>query len=137
MDRSVLVDSSALVAYFDRRDQYHRRADRSFRQLIRRQVSLLVAEFVVGETATYCKRLSYEACRSFLADMKAMSNSGMLTFVVPELEELSDASAVVLELQDPDFTFFDALLVAMARRRGVGRIFSYDRAFAALGLPSV
>lgn len=137
MDRFILVDSSALVAYFDRRDQYHRHADRAFRDVARRRVTMLVPEFVVGEVSSYFKRRSFDACRAVVNRAKEMTDSGMLTLVVPEMEEVMDTANVVLELPDPDFTYFDALLVAMARRRGVARIFSFDRVFSTLGFPSV
>ena len=53
------------------------------------------------------------------------------------IEQIMDAAAVILELHDPDFTFFDALNIAMARRRGLRFIFAFDQAFRILGFPSV
>lgn len=137
MAQSVLVDSSALVACFSRRDQSHGRARHAMRELERQRATLLVPDFVLGEVATCFKRMSFDACRVVLERLKALRESAGFDLIQPDLQEVMDASSVIFELPDPDFTCFDALLVAMARRRGIARVFSFDRAFAALGFPSV
>lgn len=135
MDRRVLVDSSALVAFFHRRDQKHREACRGMEALRKSKTVPLLPDYVIGEVGTFFKRFSFEGCRVALAGIRSLLEAGAFELAMAEPVEIMDATAVILELQDPDFTFFDALSVVLARRRNIRHIFGFDRAFSALGFP--
>ncbi len=136
MDRRVLVDSSALIAYLNKRDQYHPRAHRTWRSLAKRRASLLVPEYVAAEVVTFFKRFSFEGCRAACEFLKVAQRPGAFDVVVPDIDEVTDALVGVVALPDPGYTLFDALTVSMARRRGIRRVFSYDEVFDRLGFPS-
>lgn len=135
MDRRVLVDSSALVALFHRRDQNHRRASRTWKGLLSTRSSLLVPDYVVGEVVTYFKRFSFEGCRLAAGRLDAFQRGGVIEAVSPEWNDWETALSGVLALPDPGYSLFDAVTVAIATREKVRSIFSYDRVFADLGFP--
>lgn len=136
MDRRVLVDSSALVALFHRRDQNHRRASRTWKGLVSTKSLLLVPDYVVGEIVTYFKRFSFEGCRVAAGRLEAFQAAGVVEAVCPEWADWEAALSGVLAIPDPGYTLFDAVTVAIATREGIRTIFSYDRVFADLGFPS-
>ncbi|MBI5368016.1 MAG: type II toxin-antitoxin system VapC family toxin [Planctomycetes bacterium] len=122
-----------LIAYLHKRDQYHRRARRILKLLIRRRTRLLLPHAVMGEVTTYFKRFSLEGCRTAVSSLESLLAAGVFEAAPPEADETASALRGILELQDPGFTFVDALLVAMARQRGIAKILSFDGAFELLG----
>ncbi len=136
MDRRVLVDSSALVALFHRRDQNHRRASRTWKALVSARSLLMVPDYVMGEVVTYFKRFSFEGCRTAASRLTAFQAAGVIEAVCPEWADWEAALSGVLAVSDPGYTLFDAVTVAVATREEIKTIFSYDRVFADLGFPS-
>lgn len=136
MDRRVLVDSSVLIALFNRRDQNHRRASRTWEALVARKAMLLVPDYVLGEVVTYFKRFTYKGCRATVERLSELQVAAVIEAIFPDLNEWVDAMNGVLAVPDPGYTLFDAVTVAIARRERISSIFSYDGAFADLGFPS-
>lgn len=136
MDRRVLVDSSALIAFLNKRDQHHPRARRAWLRLARKHAHLLIPEYVAGEVVTFFKRFSFEGCRAACEFLQTAQRPGALEVILPEVDEWTDALVGVVALPDPGYAFFDALTVSIARRRGIRRVFSFDAVFDRLGFPS-
>ena len=136
MDRRVLVDSSAIIALLNRRDQNHRRATRTWEGLVGKKTLLLVPDYVLGEVVTYFKRFSFAGCRAAVEWLTKLQRANVVEVVFPEGETWIDAMNGVLALPDPGYPLFDAVTVAIARRERIPSVFSYDRVFSQLGFPS-
>jgi uncharacterized protein len=121
------VDSSALIALFDERDQWHREAKRFYDQETFSWVTLNTTAHEVYTRVRYDRD-----CASALRIYDFL-RSGTMT-VVPFIREDEDYARGVLEkYSDHKLSFHDALCAAVMLRIGAYRAFSFDKDFWILG----
>jgi predicted nucleic acid-binding protein len=122
---TVFVDTSALLAFVNAKDENHNRAVEAFGTLEKRRSPLLFTSFVVVETyALLGRRLGLEAVRDF------RSHLAPLIDVVWVDEALHEAGLdLLLERRKRKLSLVDAVSFVTMRGRGIEEAFAYDPHF--------
>ena len=123
----IVLDTSFLVAYHNERDGHHARALEVMERVTAREwQTTLLPEYVFLELMTVLARRR---------DLATAVSAGEWLLAVEELEFVP-CSEVFLDvfdlfgrLQGMDPSFTDAAIVAIARRRGIDRVATFDRDF--------
>lgn len=126
---AIFVDTSALYAVLDRRDEEHDRAERTWRELLDQQESLIASNYVAVEChALVQKRMGMEIVRRLEAD------------VLPALElvwgaELTHRVAAedLLFQNQRRLSLVDCVSFLVMRSMGLTRVFTFDPHFAEEG----
>jgi len=128
---TVLVDSSAVLALLNRRDQWHETADRILRQLVNQGAVFIMTNFLLAEThALILARLGREIARQWL-----LTFDWNLIAVTPGDEKY--AIEIIKRYEDKDFSLTDATSFAVMQRHGIELAFTFDRHFKQYGLAAV
>lgn len=122
---AVFVDTSALLAFVNPKDESHDRALLAFKSLDGRRAPLLSTSFVVVETyALLGRRLGLEAVRAFRSDLAPLIE------VVWVDETLHEAGLdLLLERRKRKLSLVDAVSFVTMRGRGIEEAFAYDPHF--------
>ncbi|MGH7699894.1 MAG: type II toxin-antitoxin system VapC family toxin [Gemmatimonadales bacterium] len=136
MSRRVLVDTSAWLAVFHRRDQYHGPAGACLRQLRAERARLVVTDLILAELHLHLVRTVGPGRAA--AHLETLNDDPLLeeAFTDRELE----AAALRDWLQrfpDQAFTLADAVSFAAMRARRVEAAFTFDRHFAVAGFATI
>jgi predicted nucleic acid-binding protein len=127
MRRSVLWDSSAILALLDADDADHARAKAGARQIVAERRASFVTNYIEAEAhALLLRRLGRSLAREWLL-------SGGLAVVRATPEEETRAKAIIERMDDKDFSLCDAISFAVMDARGVGRAFAFDDHFQQYG----
>jgi predicted nucleic acid-binding protein len=127
MRRSVLWDSSAILALLDADDADHARAVDVARDIVAERRPSFITNYVEAEThALLLRKLGRAIAREWLL-------SGGLA-VLPSLPtEEARAKALLASHTDKDWTYCDAVSFAVIEARNVSRAFTFDRHFRQFG----
>jgi predicted nucleic acid-binding protein len=130
---TVFVDTSALLAFINPKDESHDRALRAFETLEERRAPLLFTSFVVVETyALLGRRLGLEAVREFRRALAPLIE------VVWVDETLHEAGLdLLLERRKRKLSLVDAVSFVAMRERGIEEAFAYDPHFEQEGFSLV
>lgn len=127
MRRSVLWDSSAILALLDADDADHVRAAGIARDIVSERRPSFITNYVEAEAhALLLRKLGRAIAREWLL-------SGGLT-VLPALPtEEARAKALLASHTDKDWTYCDAVSFAVIETRKVSRAFTFDHHFRQFG----
>lgn len=134
MSRSVLLDTSFVVASLDARDALHGAATALDAVLRDEGVSYVLVDLVVLETAGVLARRAEErrdatAAQTALATLRTWFEApGVVAHVGRDLPELM-SKAWPRAAAHSGLNLADAILVEVALRDGIGEIVSFDRDF--------
>jgi predicted nucleic acid-binding protein len=124
MRQAVIADTGPLYAAVDPDDQYHRRAQRELKRLVRDRQELVIAYPTLLESYTLLLyRLGREVAKAWLDEVLAGA-----AFVNPTPEDYRDAATKVRAFTDQEITLFDAAIAVLASRLGL-TIWTYDHHF--------
>lgn len=116
---ALLLDTGVVYAYYDRSDNWHKRAKRLIAD---ESHGLVLPAPVIPEVDHLLRyRLGVQACRVFYAGLTDGS------YLVADLPREGYARVAELNRQYPDLGFVDAAVVAIAEARGLSRIATSDR----------
>ncbi|MFO0965440.1 MAG: PIN domain-containing protein [Gemmataceae bacterium] len=122
--KQIFVDTSAWLAYANRRDPDHTRVRRAFRAAKERFVT---SNFVFDEVITFCqKRFGHKATvqlGTVLRDAKVVELV-RLTF-----QDEEDAWNLLIDRPDKDYSFTDCTSFGLMRRLGITKALSLDADF--------
>lgn len=123
MTRSVLWDSSAILALLDADDADHARAVTVARGIAAERRPSFITNYVEAEThALLLRKLGRAMAREWLL-------SGGLTVVRALPSEEQAAKAILARHTDKDWTLCDAISFAVLDARRVAKAFSFDHHF--------
>lgn len=133
-DRSVFVDSSALVALINERDSHHRRATELFAALAEVNAPLVYFDCVVTETLSVLARRAEEQRRpnAFEAAADKLLNLAAPDEIVWLLERLrTQFRPAVAQMRRTDgaLNFNDALMFLACQDLGITYLASFDPDF--------
>lgn len=127
MRRSVLWDSSAILALLDADDADHVRAVSVARKLAAEKRPSFVTNYVEVEAhALLLRKLGRALAREWLME-------GALPVVRVLPDEERRAREILVRHRDKDWTLCDAISLAVMEVRGVHRAFSFDHHFRQFG----
>jgi predicted nucleic acid-binding protein len=124
MRLAVIVDTGPLYAAVDPDDQYHRRAQRELKRLVRDRHELVIAYPTLLESYTLLLyRLGRETAKAWLDEVLSGA-----TFVNPTPEDYRDAAKKVRTFSDQKITLFNAAIAVLGSRLGM-KVWTYDHHF--------
>lgn len=127
MTRSVLWDSSAILALLDADDADHQRAIAAARQIAAEKRPSFITNYIEAEAhALLLRRLGRTLAREWLL-------TGGLTVVRALPDEEQRAREILARHTDKDWTLCDAISFAVLEARHVRRAFTFDRHFRQYG----
>lgn len=127
----VLVDTSAIAATLNKKDDHHEEARRTLQAARERDDSLFLTNFLVAETYGLLNvRLGSHHARAWLQE-----NTMPVERITPEDEER--AEAILLDHDDKTYSYVDATSFAIMERRGVEVAFEFDEDFRQFGWRSL
>jgi len=131
-ERAVLLDTSALEAIIDPRDQYHEQAAKCLLELGNLSYPLYVTTLTIIEThrrLLYKPRLDNSKPFRFIESIY----DGSINIVRPLEEDEIKAIEYIRRFNNQKVTFADAISMAVMIRFGLRKIFSFDWHFTLLG----
>jgi predicted nucleic acid-binding protein len=124
MRQAVIADTGRLYAAVDPDDQYHRRAQRELKRLVRDRHELVIAYPTLLESYTLLLyRLGREVAKAWLDEVLTGA-----ALVNPTPEDYRDAATKVRAFTDQEITLFDAAVAVLASRLGL-TVWTYDHHF--------
>ena len=127
MTRSVLWDSSAILALLDADDADHRRAVAVARDIASERRPCFITNYIEAEThALLLRKLGRSLARDWLL-------TGGLTVVRVLPAEEQAAREILARHTDKDWTLCDAISFAVLDARRVSRAFTFDHHFRQYG----
>jgi predicted nucleic acid-binding protein len=127
MRRSILWDSSAILALLDADDRNHRRARRVLERIQKESRPCFLTNYVEVEShALLLRRLGRVAAREWLL-------RGGLPVVRASVEEESRAREIIARYDDKDWSLCDAISFALMERRRPAGAFAFDEHFHQYG----
>ena len=129
-NKFILVDSGPLVAVFDPKDSYHKKAIEFFENNSR---PLVTCDFVITEVSYFMSKCddpnaAIERQSRFLS---FMADSAFITRFQVENEDLIAAKDIMIKYADLPADLTDAILVNYAIRNNVYDVISVDKDFSA------
>lgn len=129
------VDTAAFLARYLSKDQYHRAALDSWRELEQADEPLVTSNFVLDETFTLFGRYAHY---SFAAERaKIIYTSKALTILRPGLDDELVALELFTKYAEHRISFTDAVSFVLMRKHGIAQAFTFDRHFAHAGFEVV
>ena len=127
MTRSVLWDSSAILALLDADDTDHERAVSAARQIAAEKRPSFVTNYIEVEAhALLLRKLGRTIAREWLL-------TGGLPVIRALPEEEEQAKQILARHTDKDWTLCDAISFAVLEAQHVGRAFTFDHHFRQYG----
>lgn len=119
MDRRVIADTSGIIAFLDRDDQYN-----SLAVNIVKNYQIFIPATVLPEVDYLAtKYLGEKVARSFLEDL----GDGYFTYLSLDLDDIKKATFIMARYKDLPLGFVDASLIVLAERHQIKRILTLDR----------
>ena len=126
MTRSVLWDSSAILALVDRSDRNHLAAVLTAKKALKKTVPFITNYVQVEAHALLLTRVG-----RFIARQWLMQSGLEIIHVTPDEEKL--ACQLIIEHADKDWSLCDAMSFVVIERRGAKGAFSFDKHFKERG----
>ncbi len=135
----IFVDTSAWFAASFVRDQHHKAATVSYRELSRSDAYFITTDYILDETLTLMKSRGLEAKRieSFYKQIRLAEEHGRLRLVFVDASLFAEAWKQFQSYSDQTLSFTDSASFAVARRLKVDAVFTFDRHFEMAGFPVV
>jgi len=123
----IMVDTSAIYALLDGSDSMHGQAVLFFNELSKKQVTIVVTNFMVAEChALLANRLGSEIARAWL--------EGLCWPIERVTEEDENrAREIIATYADKSFTYCDAAAFAVMERLEINRALAFDQHFIQYG----
>jgi hypothetical protein len=119
VDRRIIADTSGIIAFLDKDDQYH-----SLAVNIVKNYQIFIPVTVLPEVDYLAtKYLGERVARAFLKDLA----DGCFTYLSINLDDINQATSIMARYKDLPLGFVDASLIVLAERHQIKRILTLDR----------
>ncbi|MBD2392986.1 PIN domain-containing protein [Cyanobacterium aponinum FACHB-4101] len=119
MDRKIIADTSGIIAFLDRDDQYHSSVVKIFQQY-----QIYVPITVLPEVDYLAtKYLGEKVARSFIEDL----GEGYFEYLEIDVESIYKVTKLMAKYKDLPLGFVDASIVVLAEYNKIKQILTLDR----------
>ena len=127
----VLVDTSAWVAFFAEKDQYHETALEAFEEVGEEGAELATTDFVIAETVTRVRGRAgvEEAARAW----ESLENGEIVELLDVSRECRAAARRIFRKYRELDLSFVDCVSFAVMNKLGIREALTFDSDFAKAG----
>lgn len=133
-ERAVLIDTSALYALADQKDNRHEQATECLHSIAQFHLPVWVTNFTIAEAhRLILHNLGTRIGLSFLEDIYA---GGVAIERVLETDE-QQARNYLKRFADQSISYTDAISFATMKRLGIGKAFTFDWHFRLLGFVTI
>jgi predicted nucleic acid-binding protein len=127
----IFVDTSAFIARYLARNQFHNTASDYWKTLASSSVACVTSNFVVDEVVTL---LSRRTTAHFAAQRaRQIYASRVLHILRPDEADKTSAVVVLEQYADREISFTDCVSFALMKRHGITEAFTFDAHFATAG----
>lgn len=135
-ERAVLFDTCALEAITDPRDQYHETASNCLFEFRRLAYPFYVTTLTIAETH---RRLLYKPYLGILSALRFLESvyDGSINIIRPLEEDELQAMEYIRRFKGQKLTVTDTISMAVMKRLGLRKVFSFDWHFTLLGFQVV
>lgn len=135
----LFIDSGALVARHNRDDEHHQEAVDLFDNIASGKLpymKMYCSDYIADEAITTC-RVRTRSHRSAVELGEAILTSKSIVVLRVDEAVFQEAWDLFKRLEDLELSFTDCTTASLARKHGILDIFTFDRAFDALGFHRV
>ncbi|MFA5809387.1 MAG: PIN domain-containing protein [Thermoleophilia bacterium] len=120
----ILVDTSALYALTDRRDQHHKTATSWYAAAREAENTLAITQLIMAESWCMVERRK----NSFYADkLWELMLSGFFNILDLDAADLATSLDIRIKYSDSKMSLVDATTLAICERLRIKKVFTYDR----------
>jgi len=131
----IFIDTNAWLGRLHPRDQYHRLASDTWREIALHEEPCSTSSLVLGELFTLLgRRVGH---RSAAQRAREIYRSDAMAILRPTEDDEMKALAYFEKFADQGVGFADCVSFALMRRHRIKRVFSFDRHFALAGFEAV
>ncbi len=127
----VLVDSSAVLALLNKRDQWHDKAKIVLQTLVNQQASLIMTNYLVAE----CHSLLLARIDANIARRWLLTLDWNIIYVTLKDEHI--AKDIIRKYTDKDFSLTDATAFVIMQRHNIKVAFTFDNHYEQFGFDTV
>lgn len=130
----VFMDSSALKAHYDSRDDFHERASELMKKIEARETEItgfVTTDYVLDEAVTVTRFAHSHGKAVELAE--ATLASKFVRLVYSDAGLFSDAMRIFKDHPDKEWSLTDCVSFATMKKHGVGTAFTFDAHFKQAG----
>ncbi len=129
----VFIDTSALYAVLDRKDENHLKARREWNRILDEDYTLVASNYILVETlALLQSRIGMEAVRGFQEDVFPLLHVEFVTLKIHRL-----GMAALLSSSRRRLSFVDCVSFEVMREAGIRKVFAFDPHFKEQGFEVV
>jgi predicted nucleic acid-binding protein len=121
--KKIFIASDAFFAFVDRAHPKHEQADAYFRYFAQEESLLFTDIHSVMETY---KKIYTDISPSLSKDFLRTMALSSFNVIYPEESDFKAALKTLINYQVTDLTFHQALVAALANRRGISQIFTFE-----------
>ncbi len=131
MTEYVFLDTAALVALLNKKDQYHVQAVAKLDSLLKGKGHLLTTTHVFAETVTRILRRVSHAKAVEAGEL--IRNESAIQIISPDTQAIDQAWNIFRKYDDQGFSFVDCISFALMQQMKISRAFTFDKHFSTMG----
>jgi uncharacterized protein len=135
-DRSIFLDSWALIALANSRDNGHEIAIRRYSAIVEERLSFVTSDYILDEVITKVfKDINYEGAMDFFQGLFELIEDGTIKLERINKKRFLSAWSLREKLYDkPRISFTDITSFVVMRETGIKHVFSNDEHFEKVGM---
>ena len=133
-EKSVFLDTGALIALRNEADVCHRRAESCLRAIQEKNLPAYTSNVTIIETH---KRILFDMSYGEAIRFLKYIYSGDIHIVRLVEEDEYEARRIITKFSDQDFTFADAINFSIMKRYGIGKAFTFDKHYQTFGFAKI
>jgi uncharacterized protein len=135
MTSSIFIDTSAIIALMNKKDQFHARAIDILAAITKGSSDLITTSHVFAETVTRIER-KVSAKQAILAG-NMIRNNDRIKIIIPQEGLIDNAWKIFQKYQDQGFSFVDCISFALMKELRLTKAFAFDKHFKIIGFETL
>lgn len=131
----IFIDTGALIALSDRKDQYHINATVTYTRLKLLRERILTTDYIIDETVTRLRYdLNHLTAIKFLDFIERAEKTGVI--IIEKIDEIifQEAKSIFRKYDSTVFSFTDCTSFAVCKIKKIFEAFAFDQHFIMMGI---